>query len=56
MSWSVTSFIILFEADYYYSLLATLNTIFMKRYIISNQTILEVDTVNIVFNKLSNGF
>lgn len=28
MSWSVTSFIILFEADYYYSLLATLNIIF----------------------------
>lgn len=54
MSWSVTSFIILFEADYDYSLLATLNTIFMKRYVIFNQTILEVHTVNILFDKLSN--
>lgn len=56
MSWSVTSFITLFEADYHYSLPATLNTMFMKRYIIFNQTILEFRTVNILFDKLSNGF
>lgn len=56
MSWSVTSFIILFEADYYYFLLATLNTIFMKRYLIFNQTILEVHTVNIYFTNCQMGF
>lgn len=47
LSWSVTAFIILFEADYYYSSLATLNTIFMKIYVIFNQTILEVHPVKV---------